>query len=445
LQTYLNNTRYLDLLLTIVRVAMTPSSPLEPLFDELSFPTSLAVGDAGSFYVAESGLSFDGAPPGGRIWLLERDARRTLLVENLRPPVNGLTLQKDWLYVSEGGNPGRISRFDLSGRSQEVILDNLPGLGNYHTNMVAFGPDGKLYFSQGAMTNTGIVGLDAYELGWLRRLPHNYDLPGFDIVLNGVNVETLNPFSEVESATIETGAFVPFGQRTERGQRIRAQLPCTAAVMRCNPDGSQLELVAWGLRNAYGVGFLPDGRLLAVDQGADDRGSRPLGNVPDMLFEVHQGSWYGWPDFIGDVPINDPRYRPERGPSPAPLLANHDALPPPEKPLLCFPPHTAAVKFDVAPAGASSWAGYIFVALFGDEIPMTAPTGPRVGRSVVRVNPHDWSLNPFVQDGLLRPIDVRFSPTGDALYILDFGYFEMLDNGEVSAKKKSGKLWRCRL
>ena len=58
--------------------------------------------------------------------------------------------------------------------------------------------------------------------------------------------------------------------------------------MRCNPDGSGLELVAWGLRNAYGLGFLPDGRLLATDQGADDRGSRPVGNAPDMLFEVRQ-------------------------------------------------------------------------------------------------------------------------------------------------------------
>src|SRR5947207_9312541 len=127
------------------------SSSLEVLFEELSFPTSLAIGEDGSFYVAESGLSFDGAVPGGRIWRLEPETRRTLLVENLRAPVNGLTLHQDRLYVSEGGHPGRISRFDLNGRSQEVILDNLPGPGNYHTNMVAFGRDGKLYFSQGAM------------------------------------------------------------------------------------------------------------------------------------------------------------------------------------------------------------------------------------------------------------------------------------------------------
>jgi hypothetical protein len=262
-----------------------------------SFPTSVTCDEAGMIYVAESGLPFGGAPPGGRVWRLAPDGHRRLL------------------------------------------------------------PDGKLYFSQGAMTNTGIVGLDSYELGWLRRLPHAHDVPGYDLVLAGVNVETANPLSDEPDARAQTGAFVPFGVRTQPGQRIAAGLPCTAAVMRCKPDGSQLELVAWGLRNAYGIGFLPDGRLLAIDQGADDRGSRPVGNAPDLLFEVRTGAWYGWPDFIGADSITDPQYRPERGPVPSFVLANHDDLPPPERPLVRFPPHSAAVKFDVAPHSVQGWAG----------------------------------------------------------------------------------------
>lgn len=424
-------------------------TPLEIVFDELSFPTSLAIDEDGSCYVAESGLAFGGAPAGGRVWHFAPDAARTLLIENLRAPVNGLTLHEGWLYVSEGGNPGRITRFDRSGASRQVILDNLPGHGNYHTNMVTFGPPGssaaRLYFSQGALTNTGIIGLDAYELGWLRRLPHNYDLPGYDVVLRGVNIETTNPLSNDANATTQTGAFAPFGQRTEVDQRIAAQLPCTAAVMRCNADGSDLELFAWGLRNAYGLGFLPDGRLLALDQGADDRGSRPVGNVPDMLFEVRKGAWYGWPDFIGDVPITDPRYQPMHGAPATFLLANHDELPAPEKPLLSFPSHAAAAKFAVLPADARRWPGQIIVALFGDEVPMTAPSGPRVGRSVVRVDPADWSLHPLLDHGPSRPIDVCYNSTDHALYVLDFGNFEMRKNGAVEATANSGKLWRYRL
>lgn len=407
-----------------------------------SFPTSLTFDWEGVAYVAESGLPFGGAAPGGRIWRLEPDGSRSLLLGGLRPPVNGLTWHEGSLYISEGGHPGRISRLDPNGE-QVTILDNLPGPGNYHTNMLAFGPDGKLYFSQGAMTNTGIIGLDAYELGWLKRLPHAHDLPGLDVVLAGVNVQTSNPLLEEPGAQVSTGAFVPFGTSTKPGQCVRATLPCTAAVMRCNADGSDLKLVAWGIRNAYGLGFLPDGRLLATDQGADDRGSRPVGNVPDLLFEVREGAWYGWPDFIGDRPITDPEYQPKRGPAPTVVLANHNELPPPERPLLEFPPHAAAVKFDVAPPGGP-FAGQLFVALFGDEAPMTAPPGPRAGRSVARVDPSDWSLHPVVSESLSRPIDVRFGPDG-ALYVLDFGAFEMHAERGVVAEAGSGKLWRMRL
>lgn len=420
------------------------NTQLELVAEEFSFPTSLTFDDAGTPYIAESGLPFGGAQPGGKIWRLERGGSRKLLIEGLRPPVNGLTYHQGDLYVSEGGHPARISRLDMDGR-QTVILDNLPGPGNYHTNMVVFGPDGKLYFSQGSMTNTGIVGLDAYELGWLRLLPHAHDIPGYEVELSGFNADTPDPLSSEPHARAHTGAFVPFGTLTEPGQRISPQVPCTAAIMRCNPDGSELELVAWGIRNAFGLGFLPDGRLLAVDQGADDRGSRPVGNIPDLLFEVRQGAWYGWPDFIADTPITDPQYRPVRGEAPSFVLANHDELPPPEPALLRFPPHAAAVKFAVAPASLPQWAGKLFVALFGDEVPMTAPSGPRVGRSIAVIDPADWSLHTMITHPLLRPIDVRFDPTGASLSILDFGYFEMDAERGVVAEAKSGKLWRLNL
>src|SRR6266478_5084016 len=101
------------------------NSTLELIFEDFSFPTSVAIGSDGSFYVAESGLAFDSAPPGGRIWHLTLGGERKLLVENLRAPVNGLTLHEDRLYVSEGGYPGRISRFELDGSFRQIILDNL--------------------------------------------------------------------------------------------------------------------------------------------------------------------------------------------------------------------------------------------------------------------------------------------------------------------------------
>lgn len=366
-----------------------------------TFPTSVTFDDEGTAYIAEAGLPFGGAPPEGRVWRLDITGERSLVADGLRPPVNGL-----------------------------------------HLNMAVVGPDGKLYFSQGAMTNLGIAGLDAYEVGWLRRLPHGHDVPGFEVTLAGVNVATPDPTAGSGDAEAVTGAFVPFGTPTEPGRRIPAGLPATASVMRCNLDGSGLELVAWGLRNAFGLGFLPDGRLLAIGQGADDRGSRPIGAAPDLLFEVRAGAWYGWPDYVDGVPVTDERFRPERGPHPPFVLADHQALPPPERALLAFPPHVAAVKFDLAPP-ASALSGSLLVALFGDEAPMTAPRGPRVGRGVAAVNTTTWQLRPLLSgDPLRRPIDVRVHD--HEVHVLDFGEFEMTEQG-VEARAGSGRLWRLRL
>ncbi|MGB8843450.1 MAG: hypothetical protein WCC64_20535 [Aliidongia sp.] len=404
----------------------------------LDFPTSLALDDAGVLYVAECGLPFGGAKPGGRIRRIDAQGGTSVVLDGLRQPVNGLTWHDGGFYISEGGFPGRISRWQ-PGHAPVTLLDGLPGRGNYHTNMVAAGPDGWLYFSQGAMTNMGVVGLDAYEMAWLKQLPHPYDLPGYDIALSGQLFETPDPLAERPGALAQTRPFAPFGDSSAPAARIPGQVPCTASIMRCRRDGTGLELVAWGLRNAYGIGFLPDGRLVATDQGPDDRGSRPIGNAPDLLYEVKRGAWYGWPDFVGGRPVGDPAFRPSRGPHPRPLLTNHDTLPPPEKPLLSFEINAAAAKFAVVPAAAQRWAGQILVALFGDEKPVTAPVGTKVGRTMLRIDPNDWSPHRVaLPPGLERPIDVAVSPDGRRLWVLDFGRFEMLGEGRIDALAGSG-------
>ncbi|ETK37151.1 PQQ-dependent sugar dehydrogenase [Microbispora sp. ATCC PTA-5024] len=388
--------------------------------DGLSFPSALAFDDDGGAYVAETGLPFGGAAPGGRVLRVEPDGGTTVLAEGLGSPVTGLVFHDGSLWVSQGSDPGRVSRLELDGRLTHV-LDDLPGGGNYHTNEVAFGPDGKMYWGQGAMTNTGLVGLDALVMGWLKKLPHSVDVPGYDVELTGVAVETRDPFGDDPSATLVTGPYTQFGERLPAGTRLPGRTPATSAVLRANPDGTDVELVAWGVRNAFGLKFLPDGRLLALDQGADDRGSRPVANVPDYLWEIRPGAWYGWPDFMGGVPVTDPRFAPETGPAPGFILANHAELPKPERPLAEFHSHTAATKFDVAPGG-----GFLAVALFGDETPMTAAPGhPEVGRALTLVRTSDWRQHVLLSSELSRPIDVRFHPADGSLWVVDFGSFEM--------------------
>jgi len=405
----------------------------ELVADGLEFPSSLAFDDRGAIYVAETGLPFGGGRAGGRIVRLEAGARR-VVVDNLRAPLTGLVWHAGALYVSEGGHPARIARIDPADGRATTIVDGLPGPGNYHVGMVAFDREGWMYFAQGAMTNLGIVGLDAYEVGWLGRLPHAHDVPGYDIALAGGDVATPDPLRP--GATARTGAFAAFGEHHAADTRLTGQTRCTASVLRCRPDGSELELLAWGLRNAFALAFAQDGRLVCIDQGADDRGSRAVANAPDLMFEVTRGAWYGWPDFIDGEPVTSPRYAPVRGERPQLLLANLDALPRPSRALHRFAPHVSAVKFDWLPGGA------LAIALFGDERPMTAPTGPPAGRTLAIL---DRGVERHVSLGLARPIDVKWNRGDEHLYVLDFGRFEMRAGGRSEATARSGRLVRMRV
>ena len=409
---------------------------MAPFVDHLHFPTSLALAADGTLYVAESGLPFDGAPAGGSVSRIGPDGVPVRIAGGLRAPVNGLQWHEGSLIVSEGGNPGRISRLDPASGRRTTILDGLPGLGNYHTNMAVAGPDRKLYFSQGAMTNSGVIGLDSSELPWLGAVEHNCDIPGYDV--------TLDEFSGVADAagrSVRTGAFAPFGSVRPRGTRLAGRVPCTAAVMRCDLDGGNLELVAWGLRNAFGMGFLADGRLLATDQGADARGVRPLANCPDFLYQVEAGAWYGWPDFYGGTPATDARFRGAGAASPGFVLQDHARLPPPRRALLEFEVNACAVKFAQIPAGLP-FAGDLVVAQFGDERPMAGPPGPRVGRNLVRVATADWSLHALPALPFRRPIDVVFGTREPVLYVADFGAFEIDPGKRVAATAASGRIWK---
>jgi len=40
-------------------------------------------------------------------------------------------------------------------------------------------------------------------------------------------------------------------------------------------EGGEPEVVAWGLRNPFGVAFAPDGTLYVTENGYDDRGYEP--------------------------------------------------------------------------------------------------------------------------------------------------------------------------
>src|SRR6267154_3817234 len=100
---------------------------MERIAENLNFPTSVAVDTEGTVYVAESGLPLGGGPDKVSILRIGSDGRRSCLLTGLRPPVNGVTYYKGSLFISEGGYPGRISRFDLVSGEWIILADRLPG------------------------------------------------------------------------------------------------------------------------------------------------------------------------------------------------------------------------------------------------------------------------------------------------------------------------------
>ena len=252
---------------------------------------------------------------------------------------------------------------------------------------------------------------------------------------------------------VRTRAFQPFG---ERERRVQGQVKANGTILRMNTDGSGLEVYAWGLRNPYGVKFGPDGQLYVTDNAYDERGSRPIAHAKDNIFQVKQGAWYGWPDYSSGIPVTDPQFRPERGPKPKFLMKNHPAV---EKPWMTRPENAAVTKFDFSKSDAFGFKGHMFLAEFGSGTPLTASDHNRNGYTVIRIDPQSKEAHPFLSNkikgpsseeyvstaGPRHPVEVKFSPDGNTLYVVDIGVigFELAGAGPFPLPSPgTGVIWR---
>ena len=432
-------------------VALPAGYRIEAVAKGLTYPTAVVFDDANRPYVIEAGYSYGERYGTARLVRIEPNGRKTTIARGKNQPWTGATFHDGAFYVTQGGYPGRIVRITLDGRTS-VVVDGIPSKGDHHTNAPVVGPDGWLYFGQGAITNSGVVGEDNALFGWLTVRPQMHDIPARDVVLRGQNFESGPILPPVPAKVVTTGAFVPYGTKTTPGQVIQGQVPATSAIMRVRPRGGPVQLVAWGIRNPFGLAFSPDGRLFATDTSYDSRGSRPIENAPDVLWHVRRGAWYGFPDFAAGIPLTDPRFRPLDKPQPQFLLARHPSRPP--RPTATFTPHSAAHGLDFSRSGGFGYRGQAFVAQMGDITPPTGVVQSPPGYKVVRVDPNTGRVTDFAFNrggrpgpaskigggGLERPLDVQFDRTGEAMYVVDFGVITtpLIPN----PRKRTGVLWK---
>jgi glucose/arabinose dehydrogenase len=425
---------------------------IEALACGLTFPTGVTFDEQGRLYVVEAGYSYGPVHTVPRLLRVEPDGTTTEIARGGNPPWNGVAYHQGAFYVSEGGHPGRLITITRDGRITPLVAD-IPSFGDHHTNGPVLGPDGWLYFSQGTVTNSGVVGVDNYKFGWLKQYPTFHDVPGQDITLSGENFTSDNPLTEDPNDKAITGAYVPFGTATRPGQVIKGSTKCSGSVLRVRPQGGEPELVAWGLRNPYGLAFSPDGRLFTAENGYDRRGSRPVFGAADHLWEVKTGLWYGWPDFVGGVAITSEQFQQAGVPAHRFVLAKHPNTPP--KPAAFLGAHSSSSGMDFSRASGFGHVGEAFIAQFGDMAPDVDKVVDPVGFKVVRVDPKsgvvtDFAINGGSKNGpaskvggggLERPVSARFDASGQALYVVDFGVMTMGAKGP-EPRKQTGVIWR---
>ena len=422
----------------------------------LSAPVMTTFGPDGAAYVVESGHKVDDPPRIKRVDLdtgavtVHHTFDRTDWVRT--GAVTGAAWHGGSLFIT---NTDRVVRIGPRG-GVKAIVTGLPGRGDHQVNHPAVGPDGNIYFGVGSATNAGVVGSDNAAYGWLKDNPDAHDVPAQDVVLAGRNYDDRDVLGDLRQ-TVRTGAFVPFGTETIPGQIVRGNVKASGAILRCHPDGSGLEVVAWGLRNPYGIAFTPDGRLVLTEHGMDNRSARQVVGDFDDLYVIDPAApahWYGWPDFASGIRLDDPRWGPG-GQGREPVLAEFpDPEPPP--PLASFPPHAAANGVAISPGRSFGFEGQAFVALFGDLAPITTPRlATPVGYKVVRVDLDrgeivDFAVNriqgpasKLPHDGFERPSHVTFGPD-DTLYVTDFGEIDIAPEKGIQVQAGSGSLWRIR-
>lgn len=421
-------------------VLLPPGYEIEVFADGLTTPINLTFDDDGEMLLADAGITSGS----GKV-LRSGDNGFEVIAEGFNPPLTGITWHKGHIYVAHRGH---ITVIKPDG-TKEDIIQGLPSYGDHHNNRVVFGPDGKMYFGQGTATNSGVVGKD--NESWVKEYPFFHDYPGTDVLLRGHNYVTDNFLSQSPADIVYTGGYSPFGVKVRPGESIKGVVKASGSVLRANPDGSELQMVAWGLRNPFRMKFDRYNRLWSTNHGMDVRGSRPIANSPDEFYCITPGTWYGWPDYSGGIPVTHPVFKPEGKEQPGFLLAQHPMMPP--KPFTTFAPHSAIMGFDFSSSYAFGNIGDVYIAEFGSEAPTT--TGgkplPQVGHRVSRIDMRTGKKYVFAINrsgyaasytgggGLERPIDVVFGPCGD-MFIVDFAIRG--DNGHHAYTPKTGVIWR---
>jgi hypothetical protein len=295
----------------------TPTEPIGPVdFERFSAsvndPSALAFAPDGRLYVGTvtgtlHALRFDyenKALVEDRV--IETLANRLLLGLTVDPAstADNVILWAGHSDVSQGSgeaNSGMVSRLsgpDLAQR-EDVVIGLPRAIANHSTNNLRFGPDGRLYISQGGNTGAGAANDGASEFGPRPEQPLCAALLVADVKAPGFDGDC-RPDVDLDGARMDSSGIAPH------------DVPCDVGVF------------ASGLRNSFDAVFHSNGSVYATDNALGVEGTFPdLAPTPlawdrsgscegpvrgaalnshnpgvrnDLLLRLDEGGYYGHPN-----------------------------------------------------------------------------------------------------------------------------------------------------
>jgi glucose/arabinose dehydrogenase len=402
----------------------------------------------------------------------------------VKGPIGGMTVAQGKIFVThrDFDDNGVVTAFDYSG-GHKTIASDFPAQGEHSLTDIVVKGD-RVYFGLGAATNSGVVGPDDWQIGWVKKHPKFSDQPLYPLKLLGYRFDAKNPRSGLLGGDdiARTAPFLPFGVSDLSWVPKAPDGKPTAAIYSASVAGGDVRVEAHGIRLPRGLAVdeWGGGRIYFTNNGMELRGTRPVKDDPDALLRLVPGqTWYGWPDFSADLqPIGQPRYQPPlelmRGSGYREIynLIDHAASNPPKglqnpdmdrNALLqaVFPSLSGAAKMTFIPNTGpfKQMQGNLLVALSGDRAPFATSgaknfmgsSGYRV--AMVNLDTERGKVTDFVKNtenkpasqqgrgvvALERPVDVKFGPDG-SLYILDLGPLEV-KNGKENVPRFGGRIF----
>jgi hypothetical protein len=292
---------------------------------------------------------------------------------------------------------------------------------------MTFGPDGRLYVTEnggGVVTSApGSSSPDVFANGFtiplgLAWLGHTLyvsaqgELDAVDLVAGGTAgarriVASGLPFGEHQQDNVVVGpdGRLYVGSGSTCNACAEAD-PRSAAILSVEPDGSDLRVVAHGVRNPYGLAFQPGTGVLYASVNGVDYLDKPDDPEPaDTLVRVQDGAHYGWPNCSASA-------------RDLTLFGQCDGV---TAPAAYLEPHASAdgLAFYTGKSFGAAYAGNVFIAEWGEYLT------DEHGRRLVRVVLGPGGTAPISDvtvfaSGFEHPLAVVVDPQG-ALLVADYG------------------------